>query len=108
MAETQLGLLEQTASQGLDELCEVVADATSDLADGLVGSAGNTQVLLNSGREGRLDLWNGRKRGRKLRGGNLISLQEVELTTPRGNWLDFFPLGRLASMKFYNKYVIYC
>ena len=63
VAETQLGLLEQTAGQGLDELCEVVADATSDLADGLVGSAGDTQVLLDSGSECGLDLLNDNGKG---------------------------------------------
>lgn len=48
-------MLEETGSQRLDKFSEVVADATSDLSDGLIGSAGDAEVLLDGSSKGGLN-----------------------------------------------------
>ena len=56
MTKTQLGLFQKAGAQGLDELGEVVADASGDLTNGLVRSAGNANILLNGSGKSRLNL----------------------------------------------------
>lgn len=56
VAEAELGLLEQTTGEGLDELSQVQTDTAADLAHGLVGAARNAQALLNGRRKRRFNL----------------------------------------------------